>query len=227
MSKKMTLVIGNKNYSSWSLRPWILLKYCRIPFDEILIPLFEGDYKAKILKYSPHGKVPVLKSGAVTVWESLAICDYAAFIFPKKKLWPQKKEDRAWAYSISQEMHAGFGQLRTHMPMNIRGSYHGKGLTPEVQKDIARVTEIWTECRHHFKKKGPFLFGHFTVADAMFMPVVTRFRTYGVSLTGTASEYTKTMLNLPEFQEWEKAGAKEQWFIKPSEIYNPKYQSSP
>jgi len=224
MPKKMQLIIGNKNYSSWSLRPWILLKYFRVPFDEVLIPLYEGDFKAKILKYSPNGKVPALVHGAVHVWESLAICDYIADLYPKKRIWPQKKADRAWARSISTEMHAGFSNLRMNMPMNLRGSYPGKGRLPEVEKDIARIIELWTECRTKFKKKGPFLFGHFTVADAMFAPVVTRFRTYGVATDGLAAEYVKTMLELPAFKEWEAAGVKEPWMIKASEIYNPKFK---
>lgn len=224
MAKKIQLIIGNKNYSSWSLRPWILLKHFRIPFDEIFVPLYEGDFKKKLLKYSPNGKVPALVHGDVRVWESVAICEYAADLYPKKTLWPLKKADRAWARSISHEMHAGFFKLRKNMPMNIRGSYPGKGMTPEVEQDIARVVAIWTECRTKFKKKGPFLFGHFTVADAMFAPVVTRFRTYGVATDGLAADYVKTMLELPAFKEWEAAGIKEPWVIKASEIYNPKYK---
>ncbi|MBP9853781.1 MAG: glutathione S-transferase family protein [Candidatus Omnitrophica bacterium] len=225
MANKIYLVIGNKNYSSWSMRPWILLKYFKIPFQEIFIQLYEGNYKEQLLKYSPSGKVPALVHGSLHVSESLAICEYIADLYPKKTIWPSKKGDRAWARSISAEMHAGFIKIRRGMPMNIRGSYPGKGRTPEVDMDIKRIVEIWTECRKTFKKKGPFLFGHFTVADAMFLPVVTRFRTYGVETSGLAAEYVQTMLNLPEFKEWEKAGIKEPWFIKASEIYNPKYQS--
>lgn len=225
MAKKIQLIIGNKNYSSWSLRPWILLKYFRVPFEEVLIPLYEGNFKVKILKYSAHGKVPALVHGSVTVGESLAICEYAADLYPKKTIWPQKKADRAWARSVSAEMHSGFSSLRTNMPMNLRGSYPGKGRLPEVDEDITRVIDIWTGCRNHFKKKGPFLFGHFTAADAMFAPVVTRFRTYGVSTDGLAAEYMKAILELPAFKEWEAAAFKESWVIKASEIYNPIYQS--
>jgi glutathione S-transferase len=221
----MKLIIGNKNYSSWSLRPWVLLKYFGIPFEEVLIPLYEGDYKARILKYSPQGKVPVLIHGAVAVWESLAIAHYVADLFPEKNMWPREPSARGLAYAISQEMHAGFVQLRAHMPMNLRGSYPGEGRTPDVEKDMARVTEIWTACRKQFKDDGPFLFGPFTVADAMFAPVVTRFRTYGVSLNGAALDYMKTMSALPAFKEWEEAGIKEPWVIKASEIYNPQYKA--
>lgn len=224
MAKKMQLIIGNKNYSSWSLRPWILLKFYRIPFEEVMIPLYEGNFKEKILKYSAHGKVPILVHGPITVAESLAICEYIADLYPKKPIWPEKKADRAWARSISSEMHAGFSNLRGNMPMNLRGSYPGKGRLPDVEKDIARIIELWMECRTKFKKKGPFLFGDFTAADAMFAPVVTRFRTYGVETSGAVHEYMKTILELPVFKEWEAAGVKEPWFIKASEIYNPKYK---
>ncbi|MDE2222915.1 MAG: glutathione S-transferase family protein [Candidatus Omnitrophica bacterium] len=220
--KKLTLVIGNKNYSSWSLRPWLLLKQAGIPFEEILIPLYEGDYKAKILEYSHHGKVPILIHGSVKVWESIAIAEYIAELVPDKNLWPQNPEDRAWARSIACEMHSGFTQLRTHMPMNLRASHPGKGRTPEADKDITRVVEIWDECRRRFKAKGPFLFGHFTVADAMYAPVVTRFRTYGVELKGPSADYAKAILDLPSFKEWEAAGIKETQYIKASEIYSVK-----
>ncbi|MDE2009670.1 MAG: glutathione S-transferase family protein [Candidatus Omnitrophica bacterium] len=217
---QFTLVIGNKNYSSWSLRPWLLLKQAGIPFEEVLIPLYEGDYKAKILKYSHHGKVPVLIHGSVTVWETLAIAEYVADLFAQKQLWPQNPEDRALARSISAEMHSGFASLRTHMPMNLRASHPGKGRTPEVEKDIARIVEIWEGCRSKFQAQGPFLFGQFTVADAMYAPVVTRFRTYGVALKGLSAAYAKTILDLPAFKEWEAAGIKEPQYIKASEIYS-------
>src|SRR3989338_8542979 len=127
MSENLTLVIGNKNYSSWSLRPWILLKHFQIHFQEILIPLYEGNFKAEILKYSSSGKVPILIHGATKVWESLSICEYVAELFPDKPMWPANREDRAWARSIAQEMHAGFSQLRKNMPMNLRASHPGKG----------------------------------------------------------------------------------------------------
>ena len=224
MSQKIKLIIGNKNYSSWSLRPWILLKYFEIPFEEILIPLYEGNYKKQILKYSSNGKVPALVHGSVVISESLAICQYLSELFPKKKMWPQDIKDRALAYSIAQEMHAGFFYLRTNMLCNIRGRYPGKGMTPESKRDINHILEIWTSCRKKHKTQGPYLFGQFTVADAMFMPVVTRFRTYGVTLKGTSKEYAQTMLNLKAFKEWEEAAIKEPWVIKKSEIYNPKYR---
>jgi glutathione S-transferase len=218
MNEKLTLIIGNKNYSSWSLRPWLLLKQSKIPFEEILVPLYQDGYKVKLLKYSPHGKVPALIHGQLTIWESLAICEYIAELFPEKNLWPQKREDRARARSLAAEMHSGFAQLRTHMPMNLRGSHPGKGRTSEVNADILRILDIWEGCLK--ESSGPFLFGHFTVADAMFAPVVTRFRTYGVVLKGLTVGYAQTMLDLPSFKEWEKAGLKEPWTVKASEIYS-------
>jgi glutathione S-transferase len=220
--EELTLVIGNKNYSSWSLRPWLLLKYFAIPFKEILIPLYEGEYKSQILEYSAAGKVPFLAHGRVKVWESLAIAEYLAEAFPQKKMWPQNAQERAWARSISHEMHAGFTALRTHMPMNIRGSFPGKGRTPDVDRDIARIEALWNGCLKASKGKGGFLFGPFTIADAMYAPVVTRFKTYGVRLSGDAQEYAQTILNLPAMKEWSEAGEKEPYVIAASEKYASK-----
>ncbi len=214
----LTLIIGNKNYSSWSLRPWLILKYFSIPFQEILIPLYEGDYKNQILKYSSHGKVPALLDGDFCVGESLAIAEYLYDLFPDKNLWPVDIKDRAWARAVSTEMHAGFVSLRSHMPMNFRKSLPGKGRTPEVEKDILRIFQIWEECRKTFHNRGPFLFGSFTIADAMFAPVVTRFQTYGVELSPALKEYSQTILNLPAMQEWLAASAKEPWIIAASEV---------
>jgi glutathione S-transferase len=218
----LTLVIGNKNYSSWSLRPWLLLKYFDIPFKEVLIPLYEVDSKNKILQFSVSGKVPLLVHGKVKVWESLAIGEYLAEAFADKKMWPASAEDRAWARSVSNEMHAGFSQVRTNMPMNIRGSFPGKGRTPEVDQEIERIQDIWNGCRQAFKGKGNFLFGHFTVADAMFAPVVTRFKTYGVKLFGAAEEYARNVLNLPALKEWSRAAQDEPYVIASSEKYAAK-----
>lgn len=216
---KLKLIIGNKNYSSWSLRPWILLKYFNIPFDEVLIPLYAADSKKKIVKYSPSGKVPALLHGKVTIWDSLAICEYLAELYPQKKLWPQLRGDRALARALCQEMHAGFAALRSQMGMNIRRTYPRKKSTPEVVMDIARISAIWTDCRRRFKNKGPFLFGTFTIVDAVFLPVATRFRTYGVSTGKLVTEYMTTLLKLPAFLEWEKAAIKEPWVIEAFEIY--------
>lgn len=214
----LTLIIGNKNYSSWSLRPWLVLKYFNIPFKEILIPLYAGDYKEQILKYSAHGKVPALLHEGLCVGESLAIVEYLHDLFPHKNLWPTDIKHRAWARAVSAEMHAGFAALRSHMPMNCKKSFVNKGRTPEVEKDILRIFKIWEECLKEFGNRGPFLFGPFTIADAMFAPVVTRFKTYGVELSPPLKEYAQTILNLPAMQEWYAAGVEEPWIIAGSEV---------
>jgi glutathione S-transferase len=200
----LTLVIGNKNYSSWSLRPWLAMKQFGLSFDEIRIPLYTSDAPAQIRQYSPSGKVPVLLHGTQTVWDSLAICEYLAEEFSTLHWWPEDKTARAIARSISAEMHSGFQNLRENMPMNCRARLPGKGMTPEVQKDIDRITAIWQECRHKFGMNGNFLFGQFTIADAMFAPVVLRFVTYGVELDAVANAYAEAILALPALQDWLK-----------------------
>jgi glutathione S-transferase len=210
---KLTLLIGNKNYSSWSLRPWLVLKYFVIPFEEVLVPLYEGNFKEKILEYAPSGKVPTLIHGDVVVWESLAIGEYLADIFPQKNLWPKEPGDRALARAISHEMHAGFANLRTQMPMNVRKKLPGLGRTPDVDKDIRRIREIWGTCRSKFAAKGDFLFGSFSIADAMYAPVVYRFNTYEVPLSGLEKTYFETMLSLPVMTEWAQAAIEEPYEI--------------
>jgi glutathione S-transferase len=198
--QRLTLVIGNKNYSSWSLRPWLAMKHAGIPFVEHRVALYQPDSKRRILEHSPAGKVPVLKDGATAVWDSLAILEYLAEKFPDRGLWPRSAMARARARSVSAEMHSGFGALRTHMPMNLRNSYPGRGLTPEVEADIARMAGLWTECRA--SASGPFLFGEFCNADAMFAPVATRFLTYGVGLPPVCRRYVDTLIALPAMQAW-------------------------
>ncbi|MGH8729127.1 MAG: glutathione S-transferase family protein [Burkholderiales bacterium] len=197
----MTLVIGNKNYSSWSLRPWLLLKQAEIAFEEIRIPLYTAESRARILAYSPSGKVPVLLDGDVKVWDSLAIAEYLAERFPEKQLWPEDAEARAQARSISGEMHSGFSNLRTHMSMNCRRHLPGKGRTSDVEREIGRIIEIWENCRAR-SREGPFLFGAFSIADAMYAPVVLRFQTYAVRLPPIASRYAQEILALPAIQQW-------------------------
>ncbi|MGE3387481.1 MAG: glutathione S-transferase family protein, partial [Bdellovibrionales bacterium] len=175
----MLLVIGNKRYSSWSLRPWLLLKHFAIPFEEKLIPLDQEQTREQILKYSPSGKVPALVDKGVTIWESMAIAEYLNEKYPEKKMWPARPQDRAWARSISNEMHAGFQTMRNHMQHDIK-----KRLTnfdwSVAKEDVERVKEIWMQCLHEFK--GPYLFGNFSIADAMYAPVVNRFVTYDIPL---------------------------------------------
>ena len=195
----LKLVIGNKNYSSWSMRPWLLMTQTGIAFEEIQIWLAEPDTAANIARYSPSGTVPVLidRIGPreIKVWDSLAIAEYLAEKFPEKKLWPADAALRAQARAVSAEMHAGFTALRSHMPMNIRNRYPGKGMTPEVAADIARLQTIWGDCLD--RSGGPFLFGSFGIADAMFAPVVFRLQTYAVAMQGKAAAYVQQMLAAP------------------------------
>jgi len=197
----MLLVIGNKNYSSWSLRPWLAMKVLGIPFEEKRIPLYGPDSKRELLQYSPAGKVPCLVDGELRVWDSLAILEYLAERHPG--LWPAEATLRARARSVSAEMHSGFPNLRQHMSMNVRKRHPGKGRTPEVLAEIARVVGIWGEAR------GPFLFGPFCAADAMYAPVVLRFRTYEVELPPVCRAYADAVLALPALQEWMRDAGRE------------------
>ena len=195
-----TLVIGNKAYSSWSMRPWLLMKEAGLAFDEVRIPLYQEGHDRKIRDYSPAGRVPVLVDGAVTVWDSLAICEYLAERHAEKNLWPANAAARAHARAVSAEMHAGFAALRGNMGMNVRRSFPGVGMTPEVAKDIARIEQLWEDCLQRYG--GPFLFGAFGIADAMYAPVATRFRTYAVGLSAVAQRYADLLLALPAVAEW-------------------------
>jgi len=195
-----TLVIGNKAYSSWSMRPWLLMKEAGLAFDEVRIPLYQEGHDRKIREYSPAGRVPVLVDGAVTVWDSLAICEYLAERHAEKNLWPAAAAARAHARAVSAEMHAGFAALRSNMGMNVRRSFPGVGMTPEVAKDIARIEQLWDDCLQRYG--GPFLFGAFGIADAMYAPVATRFRTYAVGLSAVAQRYADLLLVLPAVAEW-------------------------
>ncbi len=205
----LQLVIGNKNFSSWSLRPWLLLKQAGLPFREIPVRLRQADTKAQILAHSPSGKVPALIDGDLTVWDSLAICEYLAekASLNHVDLWPADPKARAEARSVSAEMHSGFAALRQQMSMEVAASRPGEGQTPEVLADIARIAALWTSCRERFAAAGPFLFGDFSVADAMYAPVAFRFHTYGVELPPLAAAYRNTLLALPAMQEW-AAGAR-------------------
>jgi glutathione S-transferase len=202
---KFTLVIGNKNYSSWSLRPWLAMRQFGLDFDEVRIALYTPESPAKIRQYSPSGKVPVLLENTVTVWDSLAICEYLTEQFPAIHWWPEDRTARAIARSISAEMHSGFQNLRQNMPMNCRARLPGKGMASGVQEDIDRITAIWRECRQNFSADGDLLFGEFTIADAMYAPVVMRFITYDVQLDSVSRNYVEAILALPAMQEWIKA----------------------
>ena len=214
----LTLVIGNKNYSSWSLRPWLALRHAGIPFEERLLLLSGENWKEAIAAVSPSGRVPVLLHGEHTVWETLAIIEYANELFPDAGLWPEDREARATARAIANEMH-GFTALRNHMPMNLRRlDLKGKGRGPGVDDDIARICEIWRECRARNGAGGDFLFGAFCAADAMYAPVVTRLDTYGVALDETCAAYSRAVLSLPAFVEWRDAALQEPWIVPEDEL---------
>jgi glutathione S-transferase len=215
----LILVIGNKNYSSWSLRPWLVLKQAGIPFREVSISLYTETSSAEITKYSPSGKVPVLIDGKITVWESLAIGEYLAEKFPHKNLWPANSAPRAMARSVATEMHAGFPALRQHMSMNCRKHLPGKGRMPEVLKDVARITALWNDCRTRFGKGGSFLFGKFSIADAMYAPVALRFVTYAVELDPVSAAYVQTITALPAIQQWVADARAETEVIPQFELY--------
>ncbi|MFP2932665.1 glutathione S-transferase family protein [Pyxidicoccus sp. 3LG] len=205
----LTLVLGTKNYSSWSLRPYLALAHTGQPFQEVVIQLGDPDTTEKILQHSPSGKVPLLKHGELSIWDSLAICEYLAETFPEARLWPQDKAARAVARSVVAEMHSSFTALRQHMSMNIRARKSGQGRAPGVAEDIARIQDIWKECRARFGQGGPFLFGAFSIADAFYAPVVTRFVTYGVELDPVCAAYRDAVLALPSFLKWAEAAKHE------------------
>jgi glutathione S-transferase len=213
----LKLIIGNKTYSSWSLRPWLLLKQAEIPFEELLVPLFEGDSTETILRYAPTGKVPALVDGSITVWESLSICEYIAESFPDKQLWPAERARRAEARSLAAEMHAGFTALRQHCPMNVRRVISGRPRPAEAERDIARFCALVESQRARYGTAGPFLMGQFSVLDAMYAPVATRCRTYGIPLPSRAQAWVDHILELPAMRAWYQAAAAEPWRIAASE----------
>ena len=213
----MKIIIGNKNYSSWSLRAWLAAREGGFNFGEIDIPLFRPDSRERILSHSPSGKVPCLNDNGVLVWDSLAIGEYLAEKQPA--LLPADPVARATARAVSAEMDAGFRGLRTHMPMNIRKDYRGFGRSPDVDEDIARIIAIWNDCRARFGAGGPYLFGHFTLADAAFAPVCFRCKTYGLEVNGAAGDYLATMLANKHMQEWEAAARAETESIAEEDLY--------
>jgi glutathione S-transferase len=214
----MKLIIGNKNYSSWSFRPWIAMKVAEIPFEEEVISLDAADFKARVGKISGTGKVPALADGDVQVWESLAILEYLAEKFPSARLWPAESTARAEARAVAAEMHAGFVPLRRHLPMNMWRPVRRRELTPQVQADIGRIEAMWTNCRTRFGAEGEFLFGSFGAADAMYAPVVSRFHTYGVELGRVARSYMDAVMALSAWGEWKAAALAEPWVLPEDEV---------
>lgn len=207
--EKLELVIGNKAYSSWSLRPWLVLKEVGAQFVETRVPLYVHGYKEELLKHAPSGKVPILKHGAVTVWDSLAICEYLAELFPDTELWPRDQAARALARAVSAEMHSGFSAIRGAMPFNCRATGRYVPITAEIQKEIERVVSLWRDCRAQHGKGGPWLFGRFSIADAMLIPVARRFVTYSVPLDAVAQSYVDAALGHPAMREWTAAALQE------------------
>ena len=211
----LTLVIGNKNYSSWSMRPWIALKACGIAFEEVMIPLYTGPAdKQRILGFSQSGKVPALIDGDITVWDSLAIIEYAAERFPEARLWPEDRARRAHARSISAEMHSGFMALRNECGMNLHRRVEAKPLSGDARANIARIQDIWAECHARYGKIGPYLFGEFSGADAMYAPVVHRFLSYAVEVRPEARFYMEAMQALTAFRQWTDEGLAETLVIE-------------
>lgn len=215
----LKLIIGNKNYSSWSMRPWLVLTAFGIPFEEIRILLGQPDTASKIAAICPSGRVPLLIAGSMTIWDSLAICEYLAEQFPEKNLWPQDVAARAMARSVCAEMHAGFTGLRSAMPMNLRAHHPGKGRTPDAQADIGRICEIWEDCLSRFGHHQ-FLFGEFSIADAYYAPVVMRFKTYNVALAPALQAYCERVCEHPAVLEWVQEALLE------TETH-PKYDAAP
>ena len=217
--KSIKLAIANKNYSSWSMRPWVLLAQAGIAFEEIQLKFSDEGRIPGIEPYSPTRQVPVLIVDGEPVWDSLAICETAAEMFPDKHLWPADARARQIARSVCAEMHAGFRSLRSAMPMNIRAALPGKGMSPAVQKDIDRIVEIWESCRARYGQGGELLFGQFTAADAFYAPVATRFTTYAVTLPPLAQRYADALLALPAVRDWTAQARLEPEFVRANEPY--------
>ncbi|MGZ8269370.1 MAG: glutathione S-transferase [Burkholderiales bacterium] len=216
----LSLLIGNKNYSTWSMRPWVLLTEARIPFQEVQLWFDQDAHVEGAAGRLPAGKVPVLMIDGEPVWDSLAICETVAELFPEKQLWPADARARQAARSLCAEMHSGFGNLRNAMPMNIRSSaLRGKGLSAEVQRDIERIAALWRECRERDGAGGDLLFGRFSVTDAYYAPVVMRFMTYGVTLPEGAQRYADAVRELSSVRSWMEAAGRETAFVAADEPY--------
>jgi glutathione S-transferase len=213
----LTLVIGNKNYSSWSFRPWIAMTAAGIAFAEELIPLYRDGSRERILAHSPAGKVPALIDGNVQIWESLAILEHLAERFPAAGLWPSDLNARAYARAVAAEMHAGFAPLRKHCPMNFWRPVIRRDLPDDVAANVKRIDTMWNDCRIRFGGGGPFLFGTFSAADAMYAPVVSRFHTYDVAVSPSSRAYMEAVMALPAWAQWKAAALAEEWVLAEDE----------
>ena len=215
---KLHLVIANKNYSSWSLRPWMAMTMAGLPFNETIIPLDTPETKRLIAAHSKSGRVPLLYHGKLAIWESLAILEYLAEAFPQKNLWPKAASTRAAARAVANEMHAGFTALRNACPMNLRRPRKAVAMNDAIKRDVARIEEIWRDCRKRFSKGGKFLFGKFCNADAMYAPVVTRFDTYAIPVAADSREYMSNVMATHAFKSWREAALKESWIVPSDEV---------
>jgi glutathione S-transferase len=212
----MLLTMGNKNYSSWSLRPWILMKHLEIAFDERVLPLDTPEFSRDIASLSPTKRVPVLQHGSLLLWDSLAICEYVCEIAGRG--WPRERSARAVARAACAEMHSGFPILRSQWPMNVRATSRRTAPSPERSAEIARIEQLWDECRRRFGPGGPWLFGEYSVADAMYAPVVLRLRTYGAQVSESTAAYMTTVLDDAPMRDWLAAASAESWIQEPYEI---------
>ncbi len=214
----LKLIIGNKNYSSWSLRPWIAMTATGIPFEEVLVPFETAEFKQQVGAVSGTGKVPVLIDGDIQIWELLAILEYLAERFPEAGLWPKHVAARSHARVVANEMHAGFQPLRGHLPMNLARPVIKRDLTPAVVENVKRIEALWADCRARFGQGGPFLFGEFCAADAMYAPVISRFHTYDADVGDTAGDYMSAVMALPAWRQWSAAAVKETWVFAEDEV---------
>lgn len=215
---KPILYIGNRNYSSWSLRPHMALAMAGIEFDTKLIRFGEPEFSRKVKRISKTGLVPILVHGDITIWDTLAILEYAAETWPKKNLWPTNKRARALARSACAEMHSGFRNLRNDCPMNLRRPKKSIPFKDAVLAEVKRIEELWSQCRKEFGRGGPFLFGKFSNADAMFAPVVSRLETFDFKVKSETRQYMDAVLNSPAFKEWQKLALKEKWIVPEDEV---------
>ncbi len=213
----LTLIIGNKNYSSWSLRPWIAMTVAGIAFDERVIPLYEPGSREQVLKYSPAGKVPVLIDGDVAIWESLAILEYLAEKFPKAGLWPADARARSHTRVVANEMHGGFQALRKNCPMNLWLPVKQRSLPDDAMDNVRRIDALWSDCRVRFGQGGAFLFGGFGAADAMYAPVVARLHSFGIEVSAISRAYMDAVMALPAWAAWREAALKEPWVMQGNE----------
>jgi glutathione S-transferase len=211
------LIIGNKNFSSWSLRPWLLMTHLGVKFRESIVPLDTAEFKDEVARFGPSGRVPVLVHDGLAIWDSLAICEYIAELTGRG--WPVDRQARAVARSVCAEMHSGFASLRAAWPMNAVARNRHTAMTPSLEGDIGRVEEIWSDCRSRFGKSGgPWLFGEYSIADAMYAPVVLRFNTYGAPLSEVARWYIAAALEDPALQTWLLAAKEEKWTVPGYEV---------